>query len=231
MRRFARERRGAEEHLEDHDAVAIEIGAIVDLFAGRKIAELLGRHVFRIADQHSDLRLFRRRSCIRVLGDAEVDDLRDQKTFGVVRQHHVIGRDVAMEQTASMNVIESIENLHRDVGRERERETAVRFAPLAHGRTVDELGDHVASALGEKKIVDDGDVAVMNLRRHLRFAEKPRAVRVIDEQSLLHHFDAAEGVEVDVTRFEDFAHPTGSEEGEDFVFAVEQRSGSDLDHL
>src|SRR4051812_39779601 len=113
-----------------------------------------------------------------------------------------------MKQAASMNVIEPVENLHRDVGRERERKASVCFAPLAHGRSVVELRDHVASALGDEEVVDDGDVAVMNLRRELRFAQKSSAKNVVGEQPLLHHFDAAEGVEMDVTRFENLAHPT-----------------------
>src|SRR4051794_21789588 len=126
-----------------------------------------------------------------------------------------------MQQSAAMDVIESIEYLHRHIRRERQREAPVRFAPLAHGRAVDELRDHVASAFGDEEIVDGGDVAMVNLRRHLRFAQKASAEDVVGEESLLHDFDAAEGVEVDVARLEDLSHPSRAEEVQNFVLAVE----------
>ena len=72
--------------------------------------------------------------------------------------------------------------------------------------------------------MDGGDVRMMNLRRHLRFAEKARAVNVVGEQPLLHHLDAAEGVEMDVPRLEHLPHPARAEEVQDLVLAVEQRS-------
>src|SRR3954447_1542992 len=122
-----------------------------------------------------------------------------------------------MQQAAAVDVIESVEHLNDHVRRERERKAPIRFSPLAHGRAVDELGDHVASALGDEEVMDDGDVAVMNLRRQLRLAQKARAIKIVGEKPLLHHLDAAEGVEVDVTRLEYLTHPTRAEEVQNFV--------------
>ena len=82
VRRLAHERRNAEEHLVKDDAETIEVGAIVDVLPRGEIAQLLGRHVLRIADHHAGLRRVGHR--VDVLGDAKVDDLGDQAIVGVI---------------------------------------------------------------------------------------------------------------------------------------------------
>ena len=92
-------------------------------------------------------------------------------------------------------------------------------------RAVDELRDHVVAALADEEVVDDGDVRVMDLRRQPRLAQEARAEDVVREQLLLHHLDAAEGVEVEVAGLEDLAHAARADAREDLVLAVEHRSG------
>src|SRR5437763_8038177 len=123
-----------------------------------------------------------------------------------------------------MDVIESRQHLHRHIRGERQREAAIRSAPLPHGRTVDELRDHVAAAVAEKKIMDDGDVRMMNLRGQPRLAQETLPVTFVREHPLLHHLDAAKHVEVKMPGLEHIAHPTAAEAAEDLVLAIEHGS-------
>ena len=162
----------------------------------------------RIVDQH--LLLLQKR------------DLREM-AVGIVRKHHVVGGDVAMQQAAAMNVLEAGQHLRRDVGSETERQRAMKTAPLPQRGAVDELRDHVAATVAEKEVVYDGDVRMVHLRRELRLAKKARAIDLVIEQRLTQHLDAAERIEVRMTRFEDLPHPARPEEGEYFVLAIEHR--------
>ena len=69
---------------------------------------------------------------------------------------------------------------------------------------------------------------MMDLCCEARFAKEAIAVAFVGEQSLLHHLDAAERVEVDVARFEDLAHSARAEQIENLVLAVEDGARPEL---
>ena len=95
------ERRPPREHLEEHDAGGVEVGARVDRLALR----LLGREVRRGAEDRRGLRDGRRRVGYRA-GDAEVHDLH----LAGRGDHDVARLDVAVHHSGPVGVLERREH-------------------------------------------------------------------------------------------------------------------------
>jgi hypothetical protein len=79
--------------------------------------------------------------------------------------------------------------------------------------------------------VDDGNVRMMNLRGQACLAQKALPVAFIVEHPLLHHFDAAEDVEVKMPGLEHIAHTSAAEAIENLVLAIEHGSGPEGERL
>jgi hypothetical protein len=102
----------AGEQLVEHDAHGEDVAASVD----RQAPHLLGRHVAELALEDARLRLA---GLARGLGDAEVDELH----LAVVRDEHVLRRDVAVHEVEVaaggvllvVRVVEALADLHGHV--------------------------------------------------------------------------------------------------------------------
>ena len=121
-RRFSAERELAREHLEKHDADAVEVRGFVQLVE----LGLFGRHVVDAAHHESGLR-HRDRVLRDGARDAEIRELDDV----VFRYKDIGGLDVAMQQTGAVRVSQTASDLGRVVDR-------YRFGKLSVGR--DDLG-------------------------------------------------------------------------------------------
>ena len=113
------ERRASGEHLVHHDAERVEIAARIEMLSFLEIARLLGRRVFEFAEEHAGLRQSLAALTFgQLLGDAEVDHLDQQFSVVILRQHDVLGRDVAMDQPHRVQMIEAGESLNGNFHRQ-----------------------------------------------------------------------------------------------------------------
>ena len=141
----------------------------------------------------------------------------------VLRQHDVLGRDVAMDEAHRVEVLESVERLDRDLDGEARRHRAVLRDPLLDVRAVDELPDHVVGAVVELgEVVQHRQVLVLDHRGGARFLEEALQPLIVGGDVRPHDLDDAQLVEMDVADLEDLAHAADAEAVEDLVLAVDQ---------
>ena len=88
--------------------------------------ELLGAHVLGRADDEPGLRHLLRIVALHRLRDAEVDDLHAVRAVARLRDHDVVGLEIAMDDAHVVRGVERVGRLSRDVGRARGGERAVR---------------------------------------------------------------------------------------------------------
>jgi hypothetical protein len=174
--------RGAAQHLPQHDAGRVEVGAAIDGDPG----DLLGRHVARLALEHADPGLVER---VEHLGDAEVDEL----DLTVVGDEHVARRDVAMHDAERrvvvigelVRVVQAGERLgqHLDLHAERKQLAGAARAPDAlEGLALEVFHRDVVAALVLADVVGLDDVGVVEPRGQARFLEEhPTEVLVLGE--------------------------------------------------
>ena len=168
--RVAGERRTAGEHLVQHAAGGIQVGAHVDGLA----ASLLGREVLRGADHALGLG-HRGSGIVERAGDAEVHDL-DHALLG---DHDVAGLDVAVDDAHAMRVFERVEHAQHHLFGVALAERAVHLDDVTQGLALDVLHHQVRQTLGAAafgdhgllaRVVDVHDVRVVHLRHGVRFA-------------------------------------------------------------
>src|SRR5690606_15920140 len=116
-------------------AERVEVGARVE----REVrARLLGRHVARIAEDEVGIVGL---VVAQVLGDAEVEHL-DRTKLGTVRvaaDEDVRGLDVAMDDSATMHVMQGVQDLAEDLAEDVERDGATTLHRAADVTTLEEL--------------------------------------------------------------------------------------------
>ena len=194
------------------------------MLAVLEVSGLLGRGVFQFSEEHAGLgQAVPAFSFGELLGDPEVDDLHQQFPVVVLRQHDVLGRDVAMDQSHRVQVIQSAQGLNGDLHREARRNGSVLGDPLLDVRAVDELPDHVVRPVVELgEVVQHGQVAVLDHRRRARFLEEALQRLIVLSDVRPHDLDHAQLVEMDVPDLEDLAHAAHAEAVDDLVLAVDE---------
>ena len=104
------ERPIADDHLEQHDADRVEIGAPVDRRARHG---LLGRHVVRRADDHVRLRRVAADVALQAR-EPEIEDAHALAVADLLADHDVRGLHVAVKHLLLVRVREAREDLARD---------------------------------------------------------------------------------------------------------------------
>ena len=152
-------------------AERVEIGAAVDPLAVGEKAEVVGRGVAELADEHAGLR--HRHIRLRRFGHAEVDDLHELGAVAGVRDHQILGADVAMDDAGAMDGFESGQRLDGDAARHAAARACRAAQHLREVLPFDELPDHVVRAVGQRgEIVQRGDVRMLDLRGQPRLAQE-----------------------------------------------------------
>ena len=194
-------------------------------------SRLLGRAVHELAHEDAGLGDLEAGLGLEVLRQAEVDELHLIAPAAVAGDHHVVGRDVAMDDAGGVDRFETAQRLDAEVHGQRQREDAVGLQPVVDVLALDVLRDHVEAAVREtREVVEDRDVRVLDLGGDARFlGEALQRVRIggpIGAQDL----DDAQLLQVDVARAPDLAHPARGETVENLVLAVEDRPAVALGH-
>ena len=199
------------QHLEQHESDGVEVTALVETLTARKRPCLLRRRVARLADELADTgerRVLVGAVRIRERGarDAEVDDLH-QRPRRRRRDHHVLGRQIAVHDAHLVRVAEPGADLHADATGLFDSERAL----LAHQRR-EALPDHVLHheeviAVLDEEVVEQDQVRVAQLHRNARLAlEALDGLRQGVEQLGAHHFQRARLAQQAVLGLVDRAH-------------------------
>jgi len=165
---IGRERLRPGEHLVQNAAEAVDVGALVDRIA----EQLLRAHVLRRADHQPAPRERILRRLGDRFGDTEVDDFRDLFPAPRVRENHVVGFEVAMDDSELVRGRQSVGHLTRDLDRASRIERAV---ACDHGRqrvAVHVLHHEVDDLVGFAVVEHGGDVRMENARSVRRFARE-----------------------------------------------------------
>ncbi len=149
------ERRPAGQHLVQHHAQRVDVGAVVDL-AGAPA--LLRRHVDRRPHQRADARLHRLRQIAGVhdLRDAEVEQLDVRPPRRRRQQLDVVRLEIAVNDPLVVGGAERAADLIGDLGDLGRRDGAARDA-LVHRLAAEELHDEVGLPVGGLTEVEDLD--------------------------------------------------------------------------
>ena len=151
----------AGEHLEEHHAHRVEIGAAVDALAARR----LGRHVARVAERHAGGGVVLHLS--RELRDAEVDQLDELGIAAAAHEHDVAGAYVAVHDAVGVRGGERVAQLRGDArgARGRQARAAIeRAAQIVAGEVLHDVGDALFARL-EDEVVDLDEVLACRARR------------------------------------------------------------------
>ena len=181
----------AGEHLVEHDAEGVDVGATVERISGR----LFGAHVLRRADDGAFTRELRGRPGLfllrrlRGLGDTEV---RHQDVAALVQQD-VVRLDVAVDDLVAVRVGERVGHLARNTRRVADVELLLRLEQLAQRRTVDAPHDDVEDLFVPADLVNRHDMGMLEARDGLCFVHEAlggrRGRRELDIEHL--HRDVA----------------------------------------
>ena len=224
------EGRLAGDHLVQHGGKRVEVAAVVE----RRVLDrsrLLGRAVHELAHEDAGLGDFEAGLDLEVLRQAEIDELHLVAPAAIAGDHHVVGRDVAMDHAGGVDRLEPAQSLDPQVHRQGQRKDPVGFQPFVDILALDVLRNHVEAAVRQTgEVVEDGDVRVLDLGGDARFlGEALQGVRIgrpIGAQDL----DDPQLLQVDVARAPDLAHPSRGETVEDLVLAVEDRPAIAFGH-
>ena len=170
----------ARQHLVQHDAGRVEVGARVGL---ARLLALLRRHVLVRAEH--EVRAREPRVLLRAehAAEAEVGDLDDV----ALAEQHVLRLDVAVDDAVSVRVRERAEHRADDAQRLGRRQRA--FAQnLAQAAPLDVFHDEERTAVDLAAVDDGDDVGVRELAQHVGLAvealEKLRVLREVRGEHL-----------------------------------------------
>ena len=161
----AGERRVAREHLVEHRAQGVDVGAGGDLALAHR---LLGAHVVRRAERHAGLGHPAPAGLAGRERDAEVGDQR----LAVVQQD-VLGLDVAVDHAVAVGVVERRGHFGRDPDRVGDRELLLAGEPVAQGLALDVGHDVEEVAVGLARVEQGQDVGVLEVGRQLDLGQEP----------------------------------------------------------
>ncbi len=214
-------RRAAGQHLVQHDAEGEQVGAPVNPLALRQEAQVLGRRVLPLPDEHPGARdgaVHRLR-----LRDAEVDDLHPERARRLLEDHDVLGADVAVDDASLVDRLQAVERLDRDVDGDPRLQPALAPDQGREVRALDVLPHHVEGVVRELgEVVEDRHVLVLDARRQLRFPEEALVQRLVLHQVRPHRLDDADRAQARVQHLVDLAHPAAAETLDDPVLPVDQ---------
>ena len=159
------ERRLAGEHLVEHAAEAVHVGARVEVaFAHR----LFGAHVLRRAEGHAGLGHPGAARLARGERDAEV-----RHQGAAVVQEDVLGLDVAMDHAMAMGVVERAGNFARDSHGAGNRELLLATHAITEGLAINEGHDVEEERIGGARVEQREDVRMLQVRRGLDLGQEP----------------------------------------------------------
>ena len=159
----AAERRPAGQHLVQHDAERVEVGARVDLAPQR----LLGRHVLAGAEHAAGLG---QAGLLQRAGDPEVG----HADPAVVADQDVAGLQVAVDAAAGVGGGEAVRDLDRDREGIGDRDHALLPEPLPQIGAVDQLEHEVRPAVHLAPVEQLDGVRVRDPLEHARLAIEAR---------------------------------------------------------
>jgi hypothetical protein len=204
-------------HFVEHEAKREEIGAGVELLAAR----LLRRHVVDRSDGHAGRgEHLARDACLRrrlmrlfaELGDAEVEQLR----LTSLRDEHVRGLDIAMNDALAVRGIEGVRELAAGIQDLFERKRAVLNAP-AQRLALEELHRDEVPAFVDADVIDRADVRMVQRRCDARFAQEPLDILRRHAGTVGQELERDMASKPRVLGFIDDAHSARAQLPEDFV--------------
>jgi hypothetical protein len=218
----AGERRATGEHLEQHAAERVDVGAPVDLLA----LDLLGRHVRGRADDLAGARQLRVAGGGGELGQAEVDELRRLAVLRVRCEQHVGRLEIAMDDARGVGGVEAPAEPLRDGERTLDGQRA----------ELDPVGERLAAHVlhdDEGRIADDEveearDVRMLDRSDGLRFVLEALAELGIGEELRPEQLDGHAHADGDVLGDEDFAHAARAERLDQLEAAADHLADDEL---
>ena len=218
--RGAAERRRAREHLEEHDADGVEIGATIDALAARGF----GRHVARIAERHAGGGVML--DLPGELRDAEVDQFDELGIAAATNEHDVAGAHVAMHDAVRVCGGERVAQLRGDARGAcgRQARGAIEHAPqIVAGEILHHVGDALSARL-EDEVVDLDEVLAAELGDGARFAEEARHRFVVEREVRAQELDGGSAPELVVAAEVDLRRRAAAEAPLEAV-AADERAG------
>jgi len=206
----ALERQPAGQHLEQHDAGRVQVGALV----GRLPARLFGRQVARGA--HHDTRRGQLRRA--EVSDPEVGHLDP----AVPREQDVLGGHVAVDDAAVVSRAQGGEQTELDVARHGRRQAPGALDELLHGLAGDVLHDDVRSACRAAAIVDGDHVGMVQGGGRARLAMEARYELVVIGEPLAQDLHRHQPPQRRVLRQEDLGHAAAAQPPLDPIAAGDQ---------
>ena len=220
-RRFRLERRHACEHLVEHHAQRVEVGAAVECLA----LGLLGGEVGGGAHDRTVLGEGGVATTDEGGGDAEVGDLH----VAAVGDEDVAELDVAVDETCGVGGAQRAGDVGRDLGGTIGMQWPGGAQNVGHRPTRHVLHHDVVGAALLPPVIDADDVGVVEVCRSLSLATEPLdevgVVREFGEEHLERNLTAKETI----TREVDVGHAATGDVAKQFVSAVEN-GGSLLGH-
>jgi hypothetical protein len=194
----------------DDQAERVDVGPGVGPF---EIVDELGRHVLRRADSAAGLRLDVGRFADH-LGNAEVEDLDRVRLADQVDQHHVVGLQVAVDDSLVMGLDERAEYLVHDADDAVGRQRPVLPEDVAERLPANELHDEVRQVvLGVAEISHPHRRGVLQPFHDLDLLDESLGpLKVVVVQRLRdHNLDGYFGIEPELSRMKDDAETTSAE--------------------
>ena len=188
------------QHLIEHHARGVDVGARVDPVAPR----LLGGDVV-----HRSERLLREGlPLVFQARDAEVCDL-----HAPVAQHHdVLGLDVAVDDAAAVRVGECAHDLGDEVHRLAPVHAAAALHILLEGDPVDQLHDDILRVTRGGDVIDRDDVRMGELGNGARLVAEAAAELRVVRQFVLENLDRHETVQPVTLRLVDVGHAAAADQ-------------------
>ena len=160
----AGEGRVAGEHLVEHRAERVDVGAGRDLALAHR---LLGAHVVRRAERHAGLGHPGAAGLARGERDPEVGHQR-----AAVVEQDVLGLDVAVDHAVPVGVVQRARPPRWRSGRLRDGELLLAVEPVAERFALDERHDVVEEAVGLARVEQRQDVRVLEVGRGLDLGQE-----------------------------------------------------------